>query len=235
MGSILLVRHGQASFGAADYDCLSLLGERQARLLGEWLAHTGQPVDRIALGGLRRHRQSAERFCDGLGSGGIVTGDWLFDSAFDEFDHAEVLRRCHPEFADHEALEAFLAGKASPQRAFQQLFSQAVERWRSGRHDADYRETWEAFQHRCVAALRRLAERVGAMQRVVVFTSGGPIGAICQSLLGIPGARILDLHWGLLNTGVTTLYQHSGRLRLGTLNSVAHLDRARDPNLLTYR
>jgi hypothetical protein len=33
VGAILLVRHGQASFGGADYDVLSSSGERQARRL----------------------------------------------------------------------------------------------------------------------------------------------------------------------------------------------------------
>ena len=44
MGQILLVRHGQASWGAADYDVLSPLGERQAAALGACLA--GVPVGR---------------------------------------------------------------------------------------------------------------------------------------------------------------------------------------------
>ena len=38
MSAIHLVRHGQASFGADDYDLLSALGERQSRVLGQALA-----------------------------------------------------------------------------------------------------------------------------------------------------------------------------------------------------
>ena len=41
MSKILLVRHGQASFGAADYDNLSPTGHEQSRVLGAALAiHT---------------------------------------------------------------------------------------------------------------------------------------------------------------------------------------------------
>ena len=36
MGMLYLVRHGQASFGAADYDQLSELGARQCEALGRW-------------------------------------------------------------------------------------------------------------------------------------------------------------------------------------------------------
>jgi broad specificity phosphatase PhoE len=38
VGQVLLVRHGQASWGAADYDVLSPLGERQAVATGTFLA-----------------------------------------------------------------------------------------------------------------------------------------------------------------------------------------------------
>ena len=37
MGSIYLIRHGQASLGAANYDELSPLGVRQSQLCGEFL------------------------------------------------------------------------------------------------------------------------------------------------------------------------------------------------------
>ena len=38
MGQILLVRHGQASWGADDYDVLSPLGEEQSAVVGSTLA-----------------------------------------------------------------------------------------------------------------------------------------------------------------------------------------------------
>jgi broad specificity phosphatase PhoE len=38
VGQVLLVRHGQASWGADDYDVLSPLGERQATVTGAFLA-----------------------------------------------------------------------------------------------------------------------------------------------------------------------------------------------------
>ena len=57
MGIIHLVRHGQASFGAADYDVLSAEGEEQARLLG--LALAGLRPDRVVHGSLVRQRRTA--------------------------------------------------------------------------------------------------------------------------------------------------------------------------------
>lgn len=237
MGMIHLVRHGQASFGSDDYDRLSPRGERQANLLGAWLADSGQVVDGMVVGAQRRHRQSAEGVVAGLGAAHAPSSACVCDKAFDEFDHAEVLCRHRPEFAANGALARFLAGRPDPQRAFAPVFEQAVERWRSGRHDADYRETWAAFRERCVGALHGVIGRMAAdgSRNVVVFTSGGPIGAICEHLLGLSGARALDLHWALLNAGVTTLHVRGDRVRLQTFNCVAHLQVARDPDLMTYR
>ena len=61
MGVVYLIRHAQASFGAADYDQLSTLGERQARLLGEVLVPRLARVDAAYAGTMRRHQQSKFR------------------------------------------------------------------------------------------------------------------------------------------------------------------------------
>ncbi|MBI3905277.1 MAG: histidine phosphatase family protein, partial [Pseudomonas fluorescens] len=59
MGSIYLIRHGQASFGADDYDVLSPTGIRQAEILGRHLAELGISFDRCLAGDLRRQQHTA--------------------------------------------------------------------------------------------------------------------------------------------------------------------------------
>jgi len=59
VSEIYLLRHGQASFGAEDYDRLSEAGETQARLLGEHLAGLGLEFDAIFSGAMRRQRDTA--------------------------------------------------------------------------------------------------------------------------------------------------------------------------------
>ncbi len=54
---VLLVRHGQASFGADDYDVLSDLGRRQAEVAGEELRRRGLHAPLLVSGGLRRQRR----------------------------------------------------------------------------------------------------------------------------------------------------------------------------------
>ena len=65
MGLVLLVRHGQASFGADDYDVLSETGVAQSKRLGAWLAEADLQPDRAAA---RRHAAAARhRDRDGRG------------------------------------------------------------------------------------------------------------------------------------------------------------------------
>ena len=58
MGHLYLVRHGQASLGAADYDQLSPLGAQQSQRLGEHWRAQGLRFDAVITGSLKRHAQT---------------------------------------------------------------------------------------------------------------------------------------------------------------------------------
>ena len=59
MATIYLVRHGQASFGAENYDKLSDLGCRQAQVTGAYFRDTGVVFDAVYSGDLSRQRETA--------------------------------------------------------------------------------------------------------------------------------------------------------------------------------
>ena len=71
MGHIYLIRHGQASLGAEDYDQLSPLGQRQSERLGQYLRQRSDELglqwDAVLMGSLRRHRQTWEGIAQGAG------------------------------------------------------------------------------------------------------------------------------------------------------------------------
>jgi broad specificity phosphatase PhoE len=231
--TIHLVRHAQASLGAADYDQLSERGLRQATLLGQWWKQIGVCPDAVVAGSLRRHGQSARACLAALGS----ARELATDSAFNEYDGEDILRVHRPDLGDGAAVGRFLAQAPHPARDFQAAFGAAVQRWVSGAHDADYAEPWPAFRSRVLAALRALdqAARRDGHASVAVFTSGGPIAVACQGALGVPDAQALDLNWALLNAGVTQLRATAGGLRLRHFNAVSHLEVARESTLLTHR
>ena len=234
MGQIYLVRHGQASFGAADYDQLSALGYEQSRLLGVWFAQCGLSFDRVVVGGLKRHRQTAEACLAEL-PGALPPAQWIDDPGLEEYDHVQMLNVSRPELQEKAAMGGYLAQHDNPRRAFQQLFEDAMGRWMSGRYDTDYRETWTAFRGRCVGALARVQADAGRSQRAVVFSSGGPISAIAQELLGLSDARTAALNWTIANTAVTKLLHSGNQISLSYLNAYPHLEQTREPKNITYR
>ncbi|CAN5682201.1 hypothetical protein BH10ACT10_BH10ACT10_28160 [soil metagenome] len=83
MSLLLLVRHGQASWGTDDYDRLSARGEEQSRLLGAALAARGVHPDLVLRGSMLRHRQTA----DAAVAGARWEADVEEDAGWDEFDH----------------------------------------------------------------------------------------------------------------------------------------------------
>ena len=62
MGTLYLVRHGQASFGTDDYDRLSELGARQCERLGAYFRERNVRFDGVITGTLKRHTQSFDAF-----------------------------------------------------------------------------------------------------------------------------------------------------------------------------
>jgi broad specificity phosphatase PhoE len=230
VGAIFLVRHGQASFGAADYDALSELGLRQSTRLGEALRARLPAPTIVVCGRMRRHRQTAEACLAALGVERAVD----VDGGWDEYDHRDLYGVLEPRYRDQAALAQDIAGSDDPARAFQEIFARAVERWVASAHDAEYTESWSAFCGRVDAALAALAGRVGKSETALVFTSGGPIARAAGQLLHVPGARQLELGWTLANASVTKLIGRGGVVQLSTLNEHAHFEgdaRA----LLTYR
>ncbi|MFZ6800522.1 histidine phosphatase family protein [Undibacterium sp. Di24W] len=239
MGHIYLIRHGQASFDADDYDQLSPLGEEQSRLLGDWFKQSGQTVSQVVMGSNRRHRQTAQQCLKQFRNSpdDFPETDWIVDPGFDEFDHQDVLLRNHPEFADFRALKQSFNNHPHPRRAFQFMFAAAVNRWISGEHE-DYKESWAQFQRRCRLALQRLLKVEDAedeQQNYWIFTSGGTISALLQDIIGINDQRIFDLNASLLNSGVSRLRTGSTRVSLNYLNCSAHLEIHQRPELLSYR
>lgn len=236
MGTITLIRHGQASFGKADYDQLSELGARQGRELGRWLSQAGIRFDRIVTGRLRRHLQTAEAVCETLNPDLQPDGDWDRDGGFDEYDHNEMLLRFEPRFKDPDFMRALFQDHPNPRQEFQRMFVAAFARWMSGEHNDEYSETWPHFKERCITAVRDLAaSNPERGLHIAVFTSGGPISAICQSLLDLPDGQIAQLNSSIVNASMTKLLFQPRRISLSTLNSYAHFEQVDAKSLITYR
>jgi broad specificity phosphatase PhoE len=209
VGQILLVRHGQASWGADDYDVLSELGHRQSGLLGAALAARGIVPDRIVTGSLRRHRETAQGAAAAAGWSGRVE----VDPGWDEFDHVGMLASHEPPH-DGELTRS----------EFQSWFEAATDRWTGGGHDDEYDESFAAFTGRVDQAMARLA---GAGGTTVVFSSGGPVAWATAVLVAGPDAATSAwrrLNPVCVNSGVTKVVTGRRGTTLVSFNDHAHLD-----------
>ena len=230
MGTIFLIRHAQASFGAADYDRLSEVGLTQAKVLGRALATRRPRTDRIVSGTMRRHEETARGCLEAMGA----PAQWESDSDWNEYDNANVLRVYDRRHDDPTALAAELAASSDPRRRFQEIFLASMGRWVSGRHDAEYAESWPSFRSRVSGALTRLNASLAKSQGALVFTSGGPIAAVCCALLNLSGEDALSLNSKLANGSVTKLLCNGKTVHLSTLNEHSHFE-GEDAALITYR
>lgn len=209
MSVLLLIRHGQASFEGADYDVLSPLGERQAELLGRYLAHPARRPDVLYCGPRRRQRDTARILCEALGAElqeGVppVVQEPLV--ALDEYPVEAVIRRSlpvlvaeHPEVAAWFAPQGGLLDPLRDRRAFEHIFRLAMRRWVGGALVSDEvgdrgaeaalaPESFAAFAGRVRGALETIMAQEGARRRVAVVTSAGPVAVGAQLALALPGA-----------------------------------------------
>ncbi len=232
MARLLLVRHGQASFGAEDYDALSPLGHEQALVLGRSLAARGIKPALVVRGTMRRHEETLSGVLDGLGSSVPLVSD----PGWNEFDFQHVVEVHRPSYRDRTAMMAELSLSERPDRAFQEVFDAATLRWSSGEFDPEYAESFTAFRTRVSTALTDVTALLRQHRDVLVVSSGGPIAmaaALITAGQEFPAALWASFNRVSVNTGVTKVIAGRSGLSLSTFNEHTHTEP--DPRLLTYR
>lgn len=221
MPAILLVRHGQASFGTADYDRLSDVGRRQALLVGTTLKRQGVAPARVVSGTAERQRESA------LAGLEISMSELETDSRLDEFPTDELLRY-------HGKPGVALETPGMSSREFQSFLDAALGAWVESGGTSPAGVTWPAFQARCTAALQEISAGLGSGQTAALFTSAGVIAAIATDLIGGTGAAFVSLNRVLLNASITKVVVGGTGATLISFNEHGHLGAA-PSSLLTYR
>ena len=237
MITILLARHGQASFGEENYDKLSELGCQQARLLGQHYAYSQRRIDAVFSGSLVRQRDSALHFYDTyqpLISGSndkpvfdMQTPDSWVLPLFDEFDHEDVFIQANA--VNQAVIAAELAKKDKSLTQLGEMFHLAMQRWHAQNHDDEYLESWSQFSTRAQQALEHLRTQImqqdhlGAGSTVLVFTSGGVIAAITAHLLHQGSQTAYQLTKSSINTGVTSIGFAQQTPQLLSYNEHSHL------------
>jgi broad specificity phosphatase PhoE len=236
VGSIYLIRHGQASFGADDYDVLSPTGIRQAEILGRHLAELGISFDRCLAGDLRRQQHTANSALQQFAAVGLPVPLLETDSAFNEFDADAVIRALLPAMLPDEPEALHILRNAAQNRGeFQRIFALIIERWLAGTYDTPGLESWLGFVERVQAGLHRILDQADNTQKIAVFTSGGTITALLHLITQMPARQAFELNWQIVNTSLNQLKFRGREVALASFNSHAHLQLLKAPELITFR
>jgi broad specificity phosphatase PhoE len=222
MGTLYLVRHGQASFGADDYDHLSELGRKQSVRLGEYFAERGIHFDGLIAGTLRRHKQTLEGILQGMNR----AGEHLAWEGLNEYDSEALIATVH---------EGKLEKPTSPElyRHHFRLLRDAMAKWMAGSSSPRGMPSYPDFVRGVAGALDHVrANHYG--QNVLVVTSGGPISTAVGHVLGTPPETTIDLNLRIRNTAVTEFAFTPKRHMLVTFNALPHLDTPGTRDWVTY-
>jgi broad specificity phosphatase PhoE len=235
MSTLYLVRHGQGSFGTHDYDRLSALGREQSRLVGEHFAATGEKIDRIYAGSLRRQRETAELIVEGLAGAGSALADFTVEPAFDEYDGTALLAGYAASISPEAQARAGWPALLGDRRKFQLFLEQAARAWVDGEMQSEGMLPWVGFHGRIVSALAQIMAQEGRGKTLVIATSGGVIGTAVAHVLGQKNHVGIDLNWAVHNASLTRLIYTSDKVSLSMFNALPHLERLGRPELITYR
>ncbi len=233
MGELLVVRHGQASFDKAHYDELSVLGRRQAALLGAWLAPAAASIGAVAMGRHVRHRDTLAEIRAALGDARPLPEARII-AELDEFDHSSVLAAWARLRPDHVAVLAADGGRTRDRMAMAAFLREGLACWARGELDGHVAEPWQQFRARIAHAADALAELGNAHRRVLVVTSGGVMTQLAQRALGLDDLRAVDLNLTIRNSALCEFHTGPDGLRLGSWNALPHLAAPEHRELWTY-
>lgn len=223
MATLYLVRHGQASFAAENYDRLSELGRRQSVWLGEYFAGRGIEFSRVVCGTLERQRETARAILEAMGS--ALTA-------------AE-----HPgwnEYSGEALYKAYLGDEWAHARAkgdvrsVYRTIKAALAAWSEDRLPGPLPETWSGFGERVAAAMHSACTGLPDGATVLAATSGGAIGRGVADLLQAPAQTAIELNLQFRNSGFCEIFFSPRSMRLISFNCVPHLERPDRREAITY-
>jgi broad specificity phosphatase PhoE len=220
MAELWLIRHAQASFGAADYDKLSELGHAQSRALGLALQALGAKPDAVFIGAQRRHRETWEGINTALGfptAPGILPG-------FNEFDFGGLLNARYRGQERPKDLH-------TDRKLHFKMLRETVLEWQTGAI-IDPPEPYATFAARVRDA--RAQATAGGKEQVIVVTSGGAIGQTVAEVMGAPADAMIRLQLQIKNCSVSRIVVTPRGEHLGTFNETPHITAANVADMLTY-
>jgi len=235
MSAIYIVRHGQASFGAENYDKLSELGCRQASVVGEYLRDTGIHFDAVYSGDLSRQRETARLAL--LGQPADVPH--YIDPRLNEIQNDEQLKWLLPEVMQRNpAVRALVEKGLHSSKDYQKAIDAVFNYWVTPGCKDSRIQSWPDYSSGVRQAVVEIVQAQGAGKTVGIFTSGGTLATIVAQVLGVGGEQTYQFYEPIFNCSITQLFYSGSRISLSYFNDCSFLrviGQQRGESLLTYR
>ena len=221
MGTLYLVRHGQASFGAQDYDNLSELGKKQSLRLGQYWRERGLRFDAVLSGTLRRHAQTWAGIAEGAGFDNEVL-PW---AGLNEYDSAAVIAAIHPKPLEKPDTPELY-------RKHFRLLRDGLTQWMNGVVSPRGMPSYPEFLAGVTSALDHVRQQCEG--NVLIVSSGGPISTAVGHVLGTTPETTSELNMRIRNSAVTEFAFTPKRHMLLTYNTLPHLDHPDHADWISY-
>ena len=236
MSEIILVRHGQASFGADSYDKLSDKGVEQVKVLARHWQEVGEQFDHVYSGTLLRQKETANELLALVKGAPSASTE---NPSFNEYNGDPLMRVYLRDHAAQEGFDVPIGWPIKDERLFQRIFEAACAKWIRGEltpssEEANF-EYWVDFQDRVHTAVDEIMARHNEGARVLVSTSGGVIAMVLQRVLQFPDDAVITTNWMVRNSSVSRIKYGRGKVSLTQFNSLPHLERAGLKQMITYR
>jgi len=235
MSTLYLIRHGQASFGAQNYDQLSQLGCRQATLVGKYFRDCGVHFDSVYSGNLSRQYETARLT---IANQPRVVPHRI-DPRFNEIQNDAQIKYLMPEVAKIDpGIQALVDKGLSSSKDYQKVIQAVFNYWVSPSCADPRIQSWAEFSAATRQAVADIVKEQGSGKTVAVFTSGGTLANIVAQVLGLTGEQTYQLYEPLLNCSITQLFYNSTKISLSSFNDCSFLQVLGSQcgqNLLSYR
>lgn len=242
MASIYIIRHGQASFGADDYDKLSEKGEQQAELLGAFFLANKVGFDAVYAGELKRQQGTARGVLKAYANAGHAVPDIITDARLNECENDQQVKLLTPALRELDAGYAQLIDDMDgSSKSYQKIIEKIFKYWQQqgDRLQPESLQTWPQFRDNVSSMLNHIMQEQGRGKDSLVFTSGGVIAAATAIVLGLEDSHVYTFYEPVLNASVTrVLYNSANKMSLSYFNDHSYLrchGFGREDGMVTYR
>lgn len=230
MSKIYLIRHGQASFLADDYDNLSDIGILQSKALGDFFVKNQIYLDKIYIGKLRRHQQTFDSFSLAFDNKNIKLPVPIFLKELNEHQALESFKIESEKFIEQNiaAQNLYLAMQEDDtlkKKNTIQIFGMFMKKFVVGKYplNGSAIQSWSDFRTQTKQGIATILKNTNKGETIGVFTSGGTKSSIIGDSLGLNENKISELNMAIRNTSFSQLIYSKNTIKPFSINEIPHL------------